>query len=101
MASFASVAIGCTVPLLQHDALVAFDDVGEVLRKRERPSILLELRGRDVREELVPLRRRHLRLHVLRVDARVPVELLDDALRLNFRALDRKSTRLNSSHPSI
>src|SRR5579864_3020655 len=75
------------VSLFQDDALVAFDDIGEVIRQRERTTLAREIGGRDIGEELVPRGRLHLRLHVLRIDAGIPVELLDDALRLHFRAL--------------
>src|SRR6185503_9972570 len=37
--------------LFQYHPLVSLDDVGEVLRQRERPAILREIRRRDIGEE--------------------------------------------------
>src|SRR4029079_2567097 len=81
-----AAATSTALVLLEDYALVAFDDVGEVIGQRERPAVFREVRRRDVGEELAPGRGRELRLHVLRVDPRVPVELLDDAVGLHLRA---------------
>src|SRR6476661_7401393 len=53
IASSTSVAIGSPSvhgqrALLQHHALVAFDDVGEVIGQRERAALAREIRRRDV-----------------------------------------------------
>src|SRR5881409_3862602 len=69
--------------LFQHHSLVTLDDVGEVFGHRKRPAVGRKVGGRDVGEELVPVRRRKLGLHVFRVDAWIPVELLDDAVGLH------------------
>src|SRR6185369_1655825 len=66
--------------LLQDNPLVAFDDFLEVRRQRKRAAILGQILRRDIGEQLVPRRLIELGLHVLRINARIPVELLDDAV---------------------
>src|ERR671921_85301 len=51
----------------------------------ERLAVLGERVRRDVGEELVPGGLVELAFQVLGVDARIPVEALDDALRLHLR----------------
>src|SRR5687768_1812714 len=65
--------------LVQNFLLVALEDVVEVLLDREDLALGGELLRRHVDEELVPGLVVELRLDVLGVDPRIPVELLHDA----------------------
>src|SRR6516164_11370777 len=71
---------------LLHFALVALQDVVEVRGDREGLAFNREVLGCDVDKELAPARLVELRPDCGRVDARVPVEALDDAVGLNLGA---------------
>src|SRR6266568_5402132 len=66
--------------------LVGFEDVVEVGRDWERLTLARKLLRRDVGEELLPRRLVELALKVLGVDARIPVEALDDTFGLHLGA---------------
>src|SRR6185437_10240105 len=60
-------------PLLQDHPFVAFDNLLEVRRQRKRPAVAGQILRRDIGEQLVPRRLIEPGLHVLRIDARIPV----------------------------
>src|SRR3546814_2745314 len=66
--------------------LVAGEDGVEVVDQREALAVGGEILRRDLGEQLVPGLLGDVTLQVLRIDAGVPVEALDDALGLHGRA---------------
>src|SRR6478752_83702 len=66
--------------------LVTLENVVEIGRDRKGLSVFGEVGRRDVGEQLVPGRLVELAFEVLGVDARIPVELLDDAVGLDLGA---------------
>lgn len=81
--------------LVGYVALICFENCRIVLGNRKGLCLGGKIFRGNIDEELVPAGFVEFRLHIFRIDARIPVEALDDAFSLNLRA-GGKSNKLFS-----